>query len=120
MSAQVQRRASREELQEMMNEGMSDRQIAVSLGMKLEALQKLRQRRGLLRGDTAPNRLPKTPEELAAVESLLDEGMSFRAASQITGITEKTIINHFPGRGFTREQTLEAQMMGRELSKIAA
>lgn len=120
MTGRPERQVSREDLGSMMSEGMSDRQIANNLGMKLEALQKLRRRRKLLRAEPHPQSRRKTPEELAGVERLLDEGLSVRAASQISGMTERTIARHFPGRGFTREQTLEAQMMGRELSKIAA
>lgn len=112
--------ATKEDLEIMVEEGLNDKQIAARLKMNLSALQRLRFRRGVIRREDDVNRGRVSEEKLAEVESLLDEGMSYAAASQISGVGRATISRRFPGRGFTPEQTLEASLMGRQLSKIAA
>lgn len=108
------------DMREMVEQGLSDQDIADRLGIKKAAATKLRQRRGVIRDDTPRDRSRKTAEQLSEVEALLDEGYSFLAVSEITGITHRTIARHFPGRAFTKEQRLEACNMGRALAKVTA
>lgn len=112
--------ASREEIRQLIDGNLDDYQIADRLGMKIGAFRRLRHRRGIMRREDGVDRSRISDEKLAEVESLLDEGMSYAAASQVSGVGKVTISRHFPGRGFTPEQTLEASLMGRQLSKIAA
>ena len=102
----------------MIDGGMTDPQIAERLGMKLPALRKLRHRRGLLRAAAGVDRLPRTPEQLREAESYLEDGYSFRAISKMVHISESTLANHFPGRGFTAQQSVEAALMGKKLEAL--
>ncbi|AWY06400.1 hypothetical protein SEA_PLATTE_71 [Microbacterium phage Platte] len=111
---------TKQDMREMVEQGLSDQNIADRLGIKKAAAVKLRQRRGVIRGDTSRDYSKKTAEDLRKVEALLDEGYSFRAVSEITGITHRTIARHFPGRAFTEEQCVQARNMGRALAKVAA
>lgn len=100
--------------------GMSDERAADHFGMKVGAFQKLRVRRGVFRRKDDVDYSRKTPEELAEAERLLDEGYSYHAVSGMTSVGEKSLSNHFPGRGFNLKQTTEAAAMGRKLAKLAA
>lgn len=115
------RQPEREEIEAMMKGGLVDREIAERLGMKLSAFQRLRLRRGLIRGDLGVNRARKTEEELAEVKALLEsEKMPLRAVAELTGVGYDALHRHFPEYAFTTEQTVEAMTMGRRLSRIAA
>lgn len=115
------KRPERAEIEAMMKEGLDDREIADRLDMKLSAFQKLRLRRGLIRGELGINRARKTEEELAEVKALLEsEQVSLRVAAELTGVGYDALHRHFPEYAFTTEQTVEAMTMGRQLSRIAA
>jgi transposase-like protein len=45
-----------------------------------------------------------TPEDRAAIEALLEEGMSFAEIERTTGWKHQTLQRHFPGRAWTPEQ----------------
>lgn len=111
-----------EELEDMVKiEHLTDRDIADRLGLKSPgAAAKMRQRRGIHHGpkDSARNSIPK--EELDWASSLLDEGNSYRGVEQITRVGYRALKRHFPGRGFTKEQSVAAAYMGRQLSQIPA
>lgn len=108
-----------EELRVMFeDEKLSDMEIGQRVGLGTSSAAKLRRRRGFIREvrPNARNRIP--PETLQRCSDLLDEGYSFNAIMSMVKIDSKAISRHFPGRGFTREQTVEAQTMGRKLRKV--
>lgn len=117
-----QRRAaiSNEELRQMIDDGLDDQEIAQRLNMSKPTFMTFRRRRGFHRIENPPDNHRKTQEELDRAEALLDEGWSFRMITQETGMSFDTLERHFPGRGFTREQTIEAALMAKRLEKIAA
>jgi hypothetical protein len=47
------------------------------------------------------------PEFVKLWESYLDEGMSASAVAQVFGVHKGTVLNHYPGRGWTTAQGLE-------------
>lgn len=110
-----------EEFREMVEiEHMSDAEIAQRLGLPTaEAAQKMRNRHGVSRGpkNSVRNSIPE--DELKWAEELLGEGNSYSGVSDITGIGFRALRRHFPGRGFTRDQTVEAATMARKLSQIS-
>lgn len=110
-----------EELEEMVKvERMTDQDIADRLGLRsAEAAGKMRNRHGIYRRekDSSRNSIPQ--EELDWAEKLLDEGNSYSGVQEITHVGYKALKKHFPGRGFTKEQSIEAAIMGRKLSEIS-
>lgn len=110
-----QRRSTADEIRVMVKEwGWNDRQIADHYGISKDAAERRRRRAGILIGDSVPRRR-RTAEELAYAESLLDEGYSFRAVSGMTGMDHNTLSRHFPGRAFTREQSVEASSLAKRM-----
>lgn len=97
---------------------LSDQEIGQRIGLSAKSAGQLRLRRGFVREHrpNTRNRIP--PETLQKCSDLLDEGYSYHAIESMIDMEEKAIARHFPGRGFTREQTVEAQTMGRMLRKV--
>lgn len=100
------------------DEKLSDLQIGQRLGIKAESAAKLRRRRGFIRQEQPRARIRIPEETLQKCSDLLDEGYSYHAIESMIDMEEKAIARHFPGRGFTREQTVEAARMGRMLRKV--
>ena len=113
--------AAREQLRELVREGLTDAEIATELGAKsASAVARRRARLGVMRESIQADRRRRTKEELANAEQLLDEGYSFHAVTGMTGMNHETLTRHFPGRAYTKEQTIEAARMGRQLAKVGA
>ena len=111
------KRSDHEDIIQAFHDGLSDKDIAKRFGMKQKTVQKFRTRNGLYRGE--PGSPPKVTEEgKADMLALLDEGYSYRAVGEMTGHTEQTVAKHFPGRGYTPEQTAEAAVLARKANKI--
>jgi len=112
-----------EEMQEMVDQGMTDMQIGQRLGIeKLDTVGKLRMRRGVYRKsdeDRAKSRNSIPEEELARAASLFEEGYPKKAVSEITGISWNALDNHFPDAGLSREEMREMASMTRALNRIA-
>lgn len=99
------------------DEGMTDDAIAQQLKMKVSSFRRLRTRRGFHRGEPGATRA-LTPEMLKEADRLLDEGYSYAAVHEFTGIGFRSLRTHFPGRGFTREESIQAALMGRRLADL--
>lgn len=114
------RRPDAEEIRQWVEvDRMEDREIANMLGMEVSTFAKLRQRRGVMRADPETAYYPRISQErLDEIERLLDGGYSYRAIEEMTGTDQRTIARHFPGRGFTKEQSIEASLMSRKLGKL--
>lgn len=69
---------------------------------------------------TDRTRVPFAPmhERLAAAERMLAEGYAFTHIAARLRLGVHTLARHFPGRGWTREQTYEARRMARALNRI--
>lgn len=106
-----------DDIKMMMDEGLSDMQIANMLGMKVESFGKLRVRRGLRRSEKvgAPRR---TPEDIARMGELLDEGYSYTAVAEFLRAAHGTVRKHHPNRGFTNQQSVQAAVMSRKLNEL--
>lgn len=112
------RRVSNEDLRWMIeDEGMTDAAIAQQLKMRLDSFRRLRTRRGFHRGE--PGKAgPLSQERLQGAERLLDEGYSYASVHGFTGIDLGSLRRHFPGRGFTPEESIQAALMARRLNDL--
>lgn len=91
--------------------GYTDAQLAKHYGITPISAEKARLRHRVLR--QKPH-LSVAPEAKARMESLLDEGYSYAGVAEIMNSTPRTVANHFPGRGFTREQANEASSLAQK------
>lgn len=51
---------------------------------------------------------PWTIDDQSRAEAMLDDGASFREVGRTLGRNRSVIMRRFPGRGYTREQHIEA------------
>jgi transposase len=84
-------------------DGLSVPQIAAAVGLNRATVQVIRKRLGLSR--TVPR--PYPPETWERAEQLLDGGASYREVARTLGVSDQTIINHLPGRGWSEQQRVE-------------
>lgn len=108
----------REELRDLLEQGYTDEGIARHFGISYDNAKKRRLRERVLRAPSNPNSKPKTPEQLAHLKALLDDGLSFHAVRQMTGVNSATLTRHFPGRQYTPEQTLEAMRLAQQARRL--
>lgn len=98
---------SNDEIRELVLErGLSDRELGELLGIKPESAARRRHRAGVIRGAAGVDRGRKTPEQIARMGELLDEGLSYAAVGEVLGVDKETVARHYPGRGWSREQTM--------------
>lgn len=99
------------------SERMSDQDIAADLGMRADTLGRLRRRWGIHR---EPSQLKArvNGDQVSQADALLSDGYSYAGVSQIMGVQPDTVARMHPGRGFSKEQTIEAANMGRKLSEV--
>lgn len=58
------------------------------------------------------------PEYIALWESYLDEGLSAKQVGEIFGVAKTTVLNHYPGRGWTPKQRLDYSMDVKRLNRL--
>jgi hypothetical protein len=64
------------------------------------------------------NFLKMNPEYVALWRPYLDEGMSATAVGEIFGVATSTVMDHYPGAGWTPEQALAHSLEVRALNKM--
>lgn len=69
-------------------------------------------------GIAQPPAKPFTNAEYTRAEELLDDGASYRDVAATLGRDPKTIAYHFPGRGWSHEQSNEAKAMILKLASL--
>lgn len=91
----------------MVRQGIKDLKVVAStLGCSLEMLYKIRKELGL--SEPRPNAgFRVSQERLDAAEELLNEGMSYAEVARTLHMSPKTVSEHFPGRAWTREQSIQ-------------
>lgn len=88
---------------ELCGQGVSTRVIAEALKVHERTVQRVRRDYG-----TSGLQMHRfTPEEVARIEAMLDDGCSYSEIGRTVGRHERTISNRWPGRGWTKEQAAE-------------
>lgn len=105
----------REKVAAMTKQGYSAADIAAILRITERTVQRYRVRTGCAQ----PKRPPLTPEELARVEQLLNDGCSIAEAARTIGRAQTNLQQRFRGRGWTRQQRAEYLAMVRRMREIA-
>lgn len=83
-------------------DGKTTPQLAQHFGVSESTIARHRAALGI----SAP-RLLLTPERLATIETMLDDGLPFREIQRTEGADMATLRKYFPGRQWTTEQTRE-------------
>lgn len=91
--------------------GRSAREIAMTLGVAPRTVYRWRSLAGVAK---LPSRRI-TPEEWDIAERLLDEGASYSEAGRTIGVWGCTVGKHFPGRGWSEEESIAFATMVRVL-----
>lgn len=104
-----------DEFTRLHNERYTGPQLAEHFGVALSTVTKWRKRLGL---KGLGVRL--SPERLARLEAMLDEGMSFKEINRTEGTNLETLAKYFPGRGWTRVEAGRYALMSQRLDQIAA
>jgi len=84
--------------------GLSTAEAAELLGVAPRTITRHRASLGLSQPRPAEQIRPKTPEELARMEAMLDDGAPIREVERTFGTTWRTVTQHFPGRAWTKSQ----------------
>jgi len=105
-------------------EGLSAPQIAERVGCTPRTVTRWRRQEGLTRVIPATAGAPATPERLEQARRLLDDGASYQEVSRTLGMHERTLMRHFPGRGWSKREggRLGAYVtqMNRQMNRKAA
>jgi hypothetical protein len=107
-------RVDREEFAKLNAEGWTLPQLAEHFSIHVTYASRLRTKLGI----KSPNRLNLSPERLATIEAMLDDGMSFKEIHRTEGADMETLRNHFPGRGWTIQEACEYRAALRELEPL--
>jgi hypothetical protein len=96
-----------ESVAELTRLGKSSRYIAERLGITQRTVQRARARTGTNMPCDPRSGRRYTPELLAAMEQHLDDGWSYAEIGRTYGVDPQRVSLHFPGRGWTIEQSAE-------------
>jgi hypothetical protein len=107
-------RVDRDEFARLNAEGATIPVLAEHFRITPTYVSRLRTKMGI----KSPNVLNLTPERLAAIEAMLDDGMPFKEIKRTAGVDMETLRKHFPGRGWTIEQANEHRRVIRELNPL--
>lgn len=105
-------RVDREEFTRLNDEGFTIPMLAEHFGISTTYVTRLRTKLGI----KSRNRLDLTPERLTVIESMLEDGMSFKEIHRTEGVDMETLRRRFPGRGWTVEQANEYRAAIRALA----
>ena len=107
-------RVDRAEFRKLNEEGATIPMLAEHFKITPTYVSRLRTRMGI----KSPNRLNLSPERLATIEAMLDDGMSFKEIHRTEGADMETLRNHFPGRGWSIQEACEYRAALRELEPL--
>jgi len=96
------RKVDPDTLAALVDQGLTTPQIAERLHVSQSTIARHRAALGI----SAP-RLLLTPERLATIAAMLDDGLPFREIQRTEGADMETLRKYFPGRQWTRQQTIE-------------
>lgn len=105
-------RVDREEFAKLSDEGLTLTQLANHFGIHPRAVTRIRTQIGI----KSPNLRKLTPERMAVIESMLEDGMPFQEIHRTEGVDMETLRKYFPGRGWTVEQSNEYRAAIRALA----
>jgi IS30 family transposase len=92
-----------DDVRELLDQGVSVREIAARLGRTERTIQRIKTEKLKL---SSPAPKPFTPEEFAIAERMLDDGVSYSEVARTLGRSSITALqNRFPNRGWSREET---------------
>lgn len=94
-----------------------DNDLALHFGVKRGAARRARLRAGVHLGAPRGVASIDRPGVRSKIESLLDDGYSYNAIFEMTGVHRSEISKAYPGRGFTMEQRVEAMGMARSANE---
>jgi methylphosphotriester-DNA--protein-cysteine methyltransferase len=89
-----------ERVAEWTRAGVVAEDIAARLKISKRSVLRYRRRAGVAQ----PPPVPLTAEQLARAEHLLDDGCSVAETARTIGCSDRSVVRHFPGRAWTREQ----------------
>jgi hypothetical protein len=107
-------RVDRDEFARLNAEGWTIPRLAEHFNITPTYVSRLRTKLGI----RTPNLLDLTPERLATIEAMLNDGMSFKEIHRTEGADMETLRKHFPGRGWTLEQANEHRATIRTLRPL--
>lgn len=107
-------RVDRDEFRRLNEAGWTIAQLAPHFGISPTYVSRLRTKLGIV----APTRLNLTAERLARIERMLNDGASFREIRRTEGADMQTLRVHFPGRGWTPEQSADHLRALRKLTPL--
>ena len=90
---------------ELQASGLTAPQIAERLNVTPRTVARWRVRHGLAEPIPVTAGVPASPERLRAAEALLNEGASYQEVGRTLGMTSRTLAHHFPGRGWSRQES---------------
>lgn len=102
---------------ELTRDGKSITEIAVVLNVTARTVQRDRASLGISRPVDRP---PLTKDELDTICALLDDGAPAKEAARTVGCSDRTVRKHFPGRGWTAQQTAEFVAAVRQARRAVA
>jgi hypothetical protein len=105
-------RVDRDEFTRLNAEGWTIPRLAAHFNISTTYVSRLRTRLGII----PPTRTDLTPERLARIEAMLDDGMPFNEIHRTEGANPETLKKYFPGRGWTIEQSNEYRAAIRQLA----
>lgn len=104
----------RRRIAEMTKSGMTAVEIAAVLGVSTRTVARGRE----LTGVSKPMSPRMTSVDLARAKQLFDDGCSAHEVSRTLGWCRSTLLKHFPGRGWTVEQSVEHQSLMRQMRQL--
>lgn len=105
-----------ERLQWMVKAGNTAREMAEVFGVTARTVVRHKKAHGLSQDRPGRNRVPEGWHDRAA--ALLDEGLSYTAVAELTGVMADTVGRHFPGRGWDGPTSGRYAVAVRELNRL--
>lgn len=113
---QIEVQCRREQVAELTRQGCSTSVVAERLGMTERMVQRDRRALGLSQHRPNPH---YTEQEIATIESMLDDGCSYAEVARAVGRDMCWISKRWPGRGWTPQQAAEYLACLRKLDTLA-
>lgn len=106
-----------EQFLELEGKGWTAARIADELGVSARTVYRLRRRYGFARTDTGRH-APLSPERLAVASEMIADGCSHCEVARSLGMQTATLRRHFPGTGWSKQETNEYINSVRRANKL--